>query len=156
MQFLRSKALAGDQPGAAAISLLRQSSRLARLLMRSGTRDLTRTEAGVLRTLTEGPLSIGELADSEAVAQPTMSRLVEKLACRGLVARRRQHVDGRVVLVSITPEGAATLDRTTDHMRALLSRALCDLADEDMAALIAAGGVLEHLIHWIQGEGSVR
>src|ERR1700744_3284113 len=84
-----------------ASTLLARAHRLTRLLMRSGAHDLSRTEAGVLSTLAEGPRRITELAASEALAQPTVTQLVDKLEKRDLVVRGRDADDGRVVLVRI-------------------------------------------------------
>ena len=81
-----------------AASLVTRASRLTRLLLRSGSRELSRTEAGLLLTLNDGPRRITELAESEALAQPTVTQLVDKLEGRGLVRRRRSAQDGRVVL----------------------------------------------------------
>ena len=73
--------------------------------MRSGAHELSRTEVGVLSTLSEGPRRITELAQTEALAQPTVTQLVDKLEGRGLVSRARSDEDGRVVIVEITPAG---------------------------------------------------
>jgi len=88
-----------------ATDLLGRAARLTRLLMRSGAHTLSRTEAGVLATLTDGARRITELAATEALAQPTVTQLVDKLEVRGLVTRRRSGDDGRVVLVEITTPG---------------------------------------------------
>src|ERR1700754_2758518 len=88
-----------------ATDLLGRAARLTRLLMRSGAHTLSRTEAGVLSTLTDGPRRITELAQTEALAQPTVRQLVDKLEGRGLVARGRSGDDGRVVIVEITAAG---------------------------------------------------
>src|SRR5579862_129596 len=82
-------------------TLLTRASRLTRILMRSGPRVLSRTEAGLLTTLLDGPRRITELAETEALAQPTVTQVVDKLQGRGLVVRARSAQDGRVVLVSI-------------------------------------------------------
>ena len=76
--------------------------------MRSGAHDISRTEAGVLSTLEDGPRRITELAATEALAQPTVTQLVDKLQGRGLVARGRADDDGRVVLVAITAAAASS------------------------------------------------
>jgi len=122
------------------------------LLLRTGTRELTRTEAGVLTTLSDGTRTITELADAEAVAQPTMSRLVDRLAGRGFVSRQRESQDGRFVRVAITPKGATSLEATTDHVRALLRHALRDLPESDLVALATAGDVIERIIEKLQRE----
>src|ERR1700729_2027637 len=88
-----------------ATTLLGRAARLTRLLMPSGAHELSRTEAGVLGTLRDGPRRITELAATEALAQPTVTQLVDKLEGRGLVARGRSGDDGRVVLVEMTAAG---------------------------------------------------
>src|SRR5215467_14630401 len=47
-----------------------------------------------------GPLSLGDLARAEQVSAPTMSRLVAALERAGLVRRRADGKDGRVVRVA--------------------------------------------------------
>ena len=130
-------------------TLLGRTSRLTRLLMRSGSRELSRTEAGLLTTLTDGPKRITELAETEALAQPSVSKLVDNLEGRGLVARQRAAEDGRVVLVSISAE-ERRLKSVRGHTRSLLRRTLSELEDEDIDALVAAGDVLERLIGMLQ------
>jgi DNA-binding MarR family transcriptional regulator len=131
-------------------SLLSRASRVTRLLMRSGSRQLTRTEIGVLTSLAECPRRITELAETEAVAQPTMTKVVDRLEERGLVERRRDPDDGRVVIVSISSEGQGKLDAARSHVRSLLREILVVLDDEDLAALVEAGAVLERLIGILQ------
>jgi DNA-binding MarR family transcriptional regulator len=140
----------GEALDLVAASLLGQTSRLTRLLMRSGSRELTRTEAGVLSSLTDGPRRITELAETEALAQPSVSKLVDSLEGRGLVARQRAADDGRVVLVSISAEGRVRLDAVREQIGSLLHRTLLELDDADLAALVSAGGVLARLIESLQ------
>src|SRR3954454_20069690 len=89
--------------------LLAHAALLTRLLVREVRPDVSRTEAGVLRTLTDAPRRITELAELEGLAQPTMTLLVQRLEQRGWVKRERRADDGRVVLVSLTEAGSATL-----------------------------------------------
>src|SRR3954464_13984242 len=91
--------------------LLGHAAVLTRLLIRQVRPDVSRTEAGVLRTLTEAPRRITELAELEGLAQPTMTLLVQRLEQRGWIRRERHPDDGRVVLVSLTDAG----ERTSGH-----------------------------------------
>ncbi len=50
-----------------------------------------------------GPVTIGALAAAEQVRVPTMSRLVAALEADGLVRRKPDVDDGRVVRVAATP-----------------------------------------------------
>ncbi len=131
-------------------TLLTRASRLTRILMRSGPRVLSRTEAGLLTTLLDGPRRITELAETEALAQPTVTQLVDKLQGRGLVERARSAEDGRVVLVSIAPDGRLTLEAVRSRTRAQMREALLNLDDEELASLVAATETIEGLIEGLQ------
>src|SRR5205807_7301234 len=89
--------------------LLPGAGLLVRLLVREVGGELSRTQVGLLSTLSDGPRRITELAKFEGLAQPTMTSLVKQLEQRGLVRRDRQTDDGRVVLVHLTDIGAAAL-----------------------------------------------
>ncbi len=71
-----------------------------------------------------GPLRCGELARLEAVAAPTMTRMVSALAERGYVIRRPDPQDGRACLVEITQAGTQALARArqayADRVEAVL------------------------------------
>jgi DNA-binding MarR family transcriptional regulator len=129
-----------------ASTLLGRAARLTRLLMRSGAHEISRTEVGVLATLSEGPRRITQLAMTEALAQPTVTQLVDKLQGRGLVTRTRSKEDGRVVLVAITDEGAAALEAVRAEIRANMREALVELSDAELTELAHAGETMGRLI----------
>ncbi|MBS1883922.1 MAG: MarR family transcriptional regulator [Actinobacteria bacterium] len=131
-------------------TLLARANRLTRLLMRSGAHELSRTEAGVLSTLLDGPRRITELAATEALAQPTVTQLVDKLEGRRLVARRRAADDGRVVLVEICDLGRERLEELRVVIRASMREALADLPDAELTELVHAAETLDGLIEKLQ------
>jgi DNA-binding MarR family transcriptional regulator len=135
---------------AVAETLLPRASLLTRLLLRSGTRSLSRTEAGMLSTLLDGPRRITELAETEAVAQPTITQLVDKLQARGLVARERSAQDGRVVLVTATDAGRAELVAVRAQYRTLMRDMVQELSDEELASLASASETLGRVIDAVQ------
>lgn len=65
-------------------------------------------EYDVLYTLAkcDAPTRMGELQQGVLLSQPALSRLVDRLEGRGLVARVSDQADGRAVLVTLTPAGA--------------------------------------------------
>ncbi|MFO6466183.1 MarR family winged helix-turn-helix transcriptional regulator [Jannaschia sp. KMU-145] len=82
----------------------------------------------------EGDLTVGALAQRVGTGLPAMSRIVDRMAARDLVTRRRDASDRRTAVVGLTAKGRA-LDHLRDfHMRvnaALLdglSDAECDAA----------------------------
>lgn len=137
-----------------ATSLLARASRLTRLLLRAGSRELSRTEAGLLATLEDGPRRVTELAETEALAQPTVSQLVDRLERRGLVERARCAEDGRAVLVSASAQGRRQLASTQAQYRALMRDTMAGLDDDELAELAAATRTLGRLIETLQPGGS--
>jgi DNA-binding MarR family transcriptional regulator len=67
-------------------------------------------EYDVLYTLSKcpAPIRAGELSRHVLLSQPALSRLVDRLADRGLIDRQPDPADGRVVLLSLSPAGLAT------------------------------------------------
>jgi DNA-binding MarR family transcriptional regulator len=129
-----------------ASNLLGRAARLTRLLMRSGAHEISRTEVGVLATLSDGPRRITQLAMTEALAQPTVTQLIDKLEGRGLVSRSRSDEDGRVVLVAITAPGAEALEGVRALIRANMREALADLPDAELTELAHAADTMGRLI----------
>jgi DNA-binding MarR family transcriptional regulator len=123
---------------------------LARLLVRQLDGELSRTEVGLLNTLSSGPRRITDLAELEGLAQPTMTSLVKALEQHGLVRRDRQADDGRVVLVHLTDSGAAALEDYLARVRELLGRYLVEIPDEQVEALAAATDALAQLVALLQ------
>lgn len=130
--------------------LVRRASLLVRLLARQLSTGLSRSEAGVLSTLSGGPRRITTLAELEGLAQPTMTLLVKRLEEQGLVTRRRQADDGRVVLVSLTEAGAAALADYRARASAALRSHLAEMSDAQVETLAAATEALDVLIGLLQ------
>ncbi len=120
-------------------------ARLVRVLIQEAG-GLSRTQLSVLATLRDGPRRVTELAESERVAQPSMTALVSRLERAGWVTRGADPSDGRVVNVAITPAGIETLDRHTAARAAALAKRLEALAPEERDALAAALPALDKLI----------
>jgi DNA-binding MarR family transcriptional regulator len=131
-------------------TLTLRASRLLRLLASFGTRELTRTESGLLATLLDGPRRITELATSEALAQPTVTKLVDRLEGLGFVTRERSEADGRVVMVTITADGRAEIAVVREQVRSLMRETVASLTDDELAVLIRASDTLEKMIDTLQ------
>jgi DNA-binding MarR family transcriptional regulator len=121
--------------------------RLARR-MRSERADtsLTLTQLATLATLERrGPLSPRELAAAERVQPPSMTRIAASLEAAGLVTRTDHPTDGRQVLLTIAPAGAALLREDRRRREAWLAQRLRDLDAEDRDVLRRATAVLDRL-----------
>ena len=126
--------------------LLPHAAIVTRLLVRQVTGEISRTEAGVLSTLIPASRRITELAELEGLAQPTMTLLVQRLEQRGWVKRERGADDGRVVLVSLTEAGGATLEKFRAQVGAALRVHMDAMSDEQVAALETATKALGSLV----------
>jgi DNA-binding MarR family transcriptional regulator len=130
--------------------LLSRAALLTRLLFRQIHGELSRTELGLLRTLSEGPRRITELAELEALAQPTMTTLIKRLEQQGLVKRERRSDDGRVVLVDLTEQGRVALDDYRERIRGALGAYLAEISDEQVERLVTATETLAQLVTLLQ------
>jgi DNA-binding MarR family transcriptional regulator len=100
---------------------------------------LSLTAAATLATLERsGPCRLTWLATREGVTQPAMTQLIARLQDAGLVDRKADPADGRVVQIRITADGRAVLA----HRRAVradrLTRLLERLSPDEREALAAA------------------
>jgi DNA-binding MarR family transcriptional regulator len=133
-----------------ASQLLTRASLLTRLLGSQLGGELSRTELGLLNTVSGGPRRITELAELERLKQPTMTVLVQRLEQQGLVSRERHADDGRVVLVSLTQAGSVALEDYRAQARAALSAHLTEMSDEQVEALAAATETMAQLVTLLQ------
>ena len=120
--------------------------RLARLLRQHADPDHSQTLISALATVARcGPVTLGRLAELEAVQPPSMTRIVAKLEELGLVARVTDDADRRVARVSVTPAAEELLADVRTRRNELLAQRLVDLQPEELAALQAALPALERL-----------
>ena len=92
-----------------------------------------------------GPQRITELATMEGVSQPSMSGVVTGLERAGLVERKRDPQDRRVVLVGLTAQGQQYLQRRRESGVEMLARLIGSLPDSESEALLATLPILERL-----------
>ena len=135
-----------DETAELAARLRLAVTRLARQLRQTSESDLSPTQSAVLATLANhGPVTLGELAELERVASPTITKVTGILQERGLVEKVTDPTDRRFVRVELTSEGRALVERSRARKTAWLARQLQGLPPEELERLAAAADVLEHL-----------
>jgi len=87
----------------------------------------------------------GELAEYEKVQPPSMTRVIAVLEERDLVLRSPHPTDRRQVVLTVTDEGRAVVQRVRRRKDAWLARRLAELTGEERATLRAAVPILEKL-----------
>lgn len=98
------------------------------------------------RLAAEGPLRVSDLARREAMTQPGVTLLVNRLSDAGLAERVPDPTDGRAALVRITDAGRAVLDERHDLRAEILRARLSQLSDSDQRLLVDAVPALERLL----------
>jgi DNA-binding MarR family transcriptional regulator len=122
-------------------------ARTARRLRQHAGTDLSAALTAALATIERhGPLTPSELAEIEAVKRPTATRIVARLAEKGLVERAEDPHDRRSALISATSEGRSLLRRLRGRKNAYLARRMRELDPADVAALERATAVLERML----------
>jgi len=103
---------------------------------------LTPTQMVVLSLLDDGALRIGSLAATMGAAQNTVSEVVARLSRSGLVRKTPDPVDGRAVLVELTPAGRLALERRRKAMRDYHRSVLKALSPKERHKFVEAFEVL--------------
>ncbi len=84
----------------------------------------------------EGPLAMKRLAEAMDVSDASATGIVDRMEKRGLVERRHDTEDRRVVRVYPTPAGEQVFSDMAAHRRGMLSKVLAELKEEEMEALL--------------------
>src|SRR5919112_2070106 len=116
------------------VSLMRLARRLRN--ERDPADDLGVHHLAVLGTLwRNGEMSIGDLAGAEKVQPPSMTRTVNALVERGLIARTAHPADRRIVVVGLTDAALKVLEESRRRKEAWLNRRLAELTTEERRIL---------------------
>jgi len=121
--------------------------RLSRRLRQQVAGGVTTSQVSALATVERlGSPTLGELAASEQVQPPSMTKMVVGLEAAGLLTRREDDTDRRIARVALTAEGRRTLHRSRSLRTAYLAKRLHHLGDEERASLDQVVRLLEHLV----------
>jgi len=119
--------------------------RISRRVRFESTGEVAPHQFSVLARLEDGPLTPRALADIEKVSAPSMTRTVGCLADDGLVERHDDPDDGRRILVELTADGRATLERTRHRRDRWMAERVGELTDREQATLVAASEILARI-----------
>lgn len=114
----------------------------ATLMKRFGAEDIwgdvSMKEYDVLYTLSKcpAPARLADLNKNVLLSQPAMSRLVDRLADRGLIARETDPADRRGVLLTLTERGRARQRQIgARHARSVARAMTAELTPDDLRRL---------------------
>mgnify|MGYP002624022577 CR=1 FL=1 len=90
----------------------------------------------ILRGAGEAGLPCGEIANRMVTRDPDITRLLDRLEIRSLVARTREKRDRRVITARITPQGLALLEELEQPVADLTVRQFANLGRNEVQELI--------------------
>jgi DNA-binding MarR family transcriptional regulator len=146
--MIRQVTRRGTAPGPLAAALRDTIMRLNRRLRQARpVGELTLTQISALNSLEmAGALSPRELAESERVQPPTMTKIIAKLEDRGLVHRTPHPTDGRQVILAATEAGRAVVSEHRRARDAWLARRLSTLTVDERETLRRAAELLDRVV----------
>jgi DNA-binding MarR family transcriptional regulator len=122
-------------------------NRLQRRLRQESLGGLSPAQASALGSVSRhGSPTLGELAATEQVQPPTMTKIVAGLAEAGMVTREADANDRRSARVRITPSGLRALERMRTRKNAFLLRRLGELGPDEQRHATELVALLEHLL----------
>lgn len=92
-----------------------------------------------------GEATLSELAASQGVSLPTMSKLVAALVGRRLVTRKGNADDRRKLTLALTAQGVAQHDAALENTRAYVAAKLATLDDSELNVLARSMRLLQSL-----------
>lgn len=128
----------GGSEEAAFLELLRTTDMLSRGLVQVlKGKDLSATQYNVLRILRGAPegLPCGEIGNRMITRDPDITRLLDRLEKRALIARSRETQDRRMVMARITPAGLRVLSQLDRPIDAVHRQQMGHLGRERLQAL---------------------
>jgi DNA-binding MarR family transcriptional regulator len=102
------------------------------------TVDLTTAQYNVLRILRgagPGGSTCGDVIERLIHRDPDLTRLLDRLERRGLIARRRDPLDRRAIRTTITAAGLSVLGDLDEPVNALHEQQLGHLSEDQLAQL---------------------
>jgi DNA-binding MarR family transcriptional regulator len=145
----------GDTLERAVSALLRWVTRpdVRRSLLSPEGHNLSTTDTWLLGRVTDrGRCRVSDLAAWQGVDKSTMTAQVQRLERHGLVSRRRDEQDRRVVLVEATPAGRAVHEKNKRAARDVVDALVADWPKREQAELVR---LLNRLIPRLEGAGAL-
>lgn len=135
--------LGSDLAGQLRLSVVRLNRRL-----RSQRTDETvsLTQISALATLHRcGSMTPSELAATERVRPPSMTRVIAALEDEGLVSRRDHPTDGRQSIIELTQAGTDLLSAEASAKERWLDKRLAELTEDERVALATAIEIIDRM-----------
>ncbi|MCU1471481.1 MAG: transcriptional regulator, MarR family [Glaciihabitans sp.] len=116
----------------------------------SATGGLSHGLLSALATVAKrGPVRLADLAQTEMVSAPSITRVVAELESRGLITRSIDEDDRRAFRIEVTQAGMDAVLRARAARSRVVADLLADLSPAEVATIAAALPALERVLEQI-------
>ena len=98
--------------------------------------QMTEEQFQVLRRIRTGSASVSALAEASQTSRSAVSKAVDSLVRRGLVARSQNQLDRRNLPLALTQEGQRVMDLSYGEAEAWLSSRFARVTEDETASLL--------------------
>jgi DNA-binding MarR family transcriptional regulator len=105
----------------------------------------------ILRILERrGPLPVSTIGKQLFIAKQNMTTFIDKLMNEGLVKRKNDAADRRIINIIITEKGRVFLKERRQGLKRIVGENLSKLSDEDIESLRSIFGVIRTIVHKLE------
>ena len=108
--------------------------------------NLTRLHLAVMGEIGQNNLTMSELAKALMMTKPQLTHLVEALVTLGLVERRSDAKDRRVIILSLTEKGRVLGENMKRRVRENIKKRLANLTPAELTQMAAAFETLRKIV----------
>jgi DNA-binding MarR family transcriptional regulator len=120
--------------------------KILRMNLRGVSSDLTRLHLGIMKTLHEADTTVSDLAQMSIVPKPQMTHLIDQLVDLGIVERRPDLIDRRVINISMTEQGHTLHKDMKQKVREAVKKELSGLTPQELSDMLEALETLKRII----------
>jgi DNA-binding MarR family transcriptional regulator len=107
--------------------------------------SLTRLHFAIMGVLSEGNLTVSELAKHLMITKPQMTHLVDHLVKMGVIERRPDARDRRVINLTLTEQGKVMRDTFRHKIEENVKSALSGLTPDELTSMADALDTLRNI-----------
>jgi len=106
--------------------------------------DITEQQWRILRSLSEfGEMDSTSLAERSALLTPSLTRIINSMQSKGLVLQRRDEIDKRRQMITITASGQKIIDDNLVEATAIMQKVKHSLGSDNYEKLLDLLSLLE-------------
>jgi DNA-binding MarR family transcriptional regulator len=92
------------------------------------------------------PARMSEIADEMNLPVSTATRMVDRVETRGLISRKKDRKDKRIILVSLKSKGEKVVRELEDHTFDIISKNLVEFNEDKIRSFIETAEYMEKIL----------